>query len=85
VSAELIAGSAPSETVCWVVGHGGTILRTTDGEHWERLASPAKSDLIGIDARDAQTAVLRTSDKLTKYVTRDGGKTWQRAGAGEQP
>jgi hypothetical protein len=85
VSAELIAGSAPSETVCWLVGHGGTILRTTDGEHWESVASPTKSDLIGIDARDAQTAVLRTSDKLTKYVTRDSGKTWQRAGAGEQP
>ncbi len=85
VNVELLAGSAPSETVCWVVGRGGIILRTTDGEHWERIAPPAKSDLIGIDARDAQTAAVWSLEKLPKYVTRDGGKTWQRAGAGKQP
>ncbi len=78
VAAELLAGSAPSATVCWVVGRGGTILRTTDGEHWERVASPVKSDLIGIEARGAQTAAVWISEKLPKYVTRDGGKTWQR-------
>lgn len=85
VSMELLAGSAPSEKVCWIVGRSGVILRTRDGEHWERVPSPTKADLIAIEARDAQTAVVWTSEKLPKYVTRDGGKTWQRAGADEQP
>lgn len=78
VSVELLAGSAPTGKVCWVVGRGGIILRTTDGEHWERLPSPAKTDIIAIEARDAQTAVVWTAEKLPKYVTRDAGKTWQR-------
>ncbi len=81
VSVELLAGSAPSEKVCWVVGRSGVILRTRDGEHWERVPSPTKADLIAIEARDVETAVVWTSEKLPKYVTRNGGKTWQRAGA----
>ena len=30
-TAELVAGAAPSTTVCWLVGRGGVVLRSTDG------------------------------------------------------
>jgi hypothetical protein len=85
VSVELLAGSAPSPRVCWIVGREGMILRTRDGEHWERIASPTESDLIGVEARDELTATVWTSQKLPKFVTRDGGKTWQSTRANDQP
>lgn len=85
VSVELLAGSAPSPRVCWIVGREGTILRTTDGEHWERMASPTESDLIGVEARGELTATVWTSQKLPQFVTRDGGKTWQSTRANDQP
>ncbi len=53
VTADLSAGAAPSPTVCWAVGAGGTVLRTTDGEHWQKLASPAPVNLIAVSAQDA--------------------------------
>ena len=45
VSTDLIAGSAPSATVCWIVGRSGTIIRTTDGEHWELITAPTVENL----------------------------------------
>ncbi|MFY9585599.1 MAG: hypothetical protein WAR21_14020 [Candidatus Acidiferrales bacterium] len=76
VQADLLAGSAPSETVCWVVGREGTILRTTDGEHWEKISSPAPADWIGVQAKDAlQASVFAAGHK--RYDTEDGGRTWR--------
>jgi len=76
VQADLLAGSAPSETVCWVVGREGTILRTTDGEHWEKITSPARADWIGIQAKDAlHASVFAAGHK--RYDTEDGGRTWR--------
>src|SRR5262249_43282708 len=49
-SAPLTAGSAPSAEVCWVVGRGGIVLRTSDGRHWERVSSPTKEDLVQVTA-----------------------------------
>ncbi len=76
VEADLLAGSAPSEMVCWVVGRAGTILRTTDGEHWEKVSSPATVDWIAAKAQDALRASISTASGET-YVTEDGGRTWQ--------
>ena len=76
VTADLLAGSALSETVCWVVGRAGTILRTTDGEQWEKVFSPAPADWIGIQARDALHASVVTAGR-ERYTTNDGGKTWR--------
>jgi len=75
--AELLAGSAPSDTVCWMVGRAGTVLRTHDGQQWNHVASPVSLDLVGIDAVDAQNATVTAADG-SRYVTGDGGKTWQR-------
>lgn len=81
---EWLAGTAVSGTICWLVGRNGAIARTTDGERWERIAPPSLAasalgklpDLIGVTARDDQTATITASDQR-RYFTRDGGKTWQ--------
>ncbi len=76
VQADLLAGFAPSETVCWVAGREGTILRTTDGEHWEKITSPAPADWIGVQAKDAlHASVFAAGHK--RYDTEDGGRTWR--------
>ncbi len=76
VDVDLLAGSAPSESVCWVVGRVGTVLRTTDGERWERVSSPAAVDLVRVEAHDALRATV-TAAGGRRYVTRDGGQSWR--------
>jgi len=73
---ELVAGSAPSDTVCWVVGTAGTALRTTDGTRWEKVSSPTQADLASVKARNALEATVTAADGRS-YATRDGGKSWQ--------
>jgi photosystem II stability/assembly factor-like uncharacterized protein len=81
---EWIAGAAISDTVCWIVGRNGSIARTTDGEHWEKIAPPSLSaaasrqftDWINVMASDAQTATITSSDQH-RYATQDGGMTWR--------
>jgi hypothetical protein len=85
VTADLVAGAAPSEKIAWVVGRAGIIVRTEDGEHWQRVAPPlaaqpvagavAAPDWISVEARDALHATL-TSRDLRRFVTEDGGRTW---------
>ncbi len=76
VSADLLAGSAPSPTVCWAVGRGGIVLRTTDGNSWSQLGSPTAQDLTAIVAVDADQATVTTADGK-RYATTDGGRTWR--------
>src|SRR5438128_1302109 len=35
---DLTAASAPSATVCWIAGRAGTVLLTTNGREWQRVA-----------------------------------------------
>jgi hypothetical protein len=80
VKAELVAGSATSEAVCWVVGRSGTILRTTDGGgHWSKVVSPIPGDVAGIRAVDAMTAEIVGANKTARFITHDGGVTWEAA------
>lgn len=69
------AGSAPSSSVCWLVGRGGAVARTVDGRTWQRLTFPAQTDLSSIQASDAQIATVLTADGRT-FATTDGGNTW---------
>jgi hypothetical protein len=73
--AELTAGSAPSTTICWVVGRGGVVLRTTDGRSFSRLTFPEMTDLAAVRASDALTASVTTTNGRV-FSTTDGGATW---------
>ncbi len=72
---ELTAGSAPSPTTCWVVGRGGTVLVTSDGRNFRRVAFPETADLATVQATDARSAAVTTADGRV-FVTTDGGSTW---------
>lgn len=81
VMADLLAGAAPSPKIAWAVGKGGIILRTADGEHWQRITPPtlapnsAPPDWTAVDARDDLHATVSSRD-LHRYATADGGRTW---------
>jgi hypothetical protein len=76
VSIDLVAGAAASSSVCWVVGNGGTILRTTDGEHWAAVASPTTENLVAVSSVSAGDATVTTASSKS-FVTSDGGVTWR--------
>jgi hypothetical protein len=78
VQADLLAGMATSNTVCWAVGRKGTILLTTDGMHWEQVKSPTTSDVVGITAAGKDVATIFTSGGVN-YSTFDGGSNWEKA------
>jgi len=75
VLADLLAGSAPSASVCWIVGRQATILVTTDGAQWTPRRFPERVDLVGVEAADARSAVVTTRDGR-RFATLDGGATW---------
>jgi hypothetical protein len=79
VTVDLLSGSSPSDTVCWVVGREGIVLLTTDGYHWSRLASPGTQDWTGVRATDALHAVIWDLNRAHRFSTSDGGLTWQGA------
>ena len=70
--------------VAWASGTNGTILRTEDGGYrWQLCAIPpgaSKLDFRGIQAFDANTAIVMSSGKgdLSRlYKTTDGCQTWK--------
>jgi hypothetical protein len=71
----LTAGSAPSPTICWVVGQGGVVLLSADGQTWRTVASPGTNDLVSVRAVDERTATVTDVNGRT-YVTTDGGVRW---------
>lgn len=78
-TAALTAAASPAPDVCWVVGRAGTVLVTTDGTTWRRVAFPEAVDLIGVVATNAATAVVVTADGRS-FSTKDAGRTWNRGG-----
>jgi photosystem II stability/assembly factor-like uncharacterized protein len=58
-----------------MVGRGGTVLRSTDRENWQRLNIPQAPDLSAISATDARTATVTAADGRT-FSTADGGLNW---------
>jgi hypothetical protein len=80
----IVAGSAPSASVCWVVGRNGAVLLTADGTAWQRLPFPEAIDLSAIEATDALTATISAVDGRV-FQTTDGGATWTRRQLQETP
>jgi hypothetical protein len=79
VAATLTAGASPTPSVCWLVGPAGTVLLSTDGRSWQRLAFPEAANLASVTATDARTATVTATDGR-KFSTTDGGLTWARSG-----
>jgi hypothetical protein len=75
VGADLLAGSAPAQGVCWIVGSAGTVLVTTDGRRWQRRPFPLSVDLTGIAASSPSAAIVTTRDGR-RFETVDAGLTW---------
>ncbi|HXW82865.1 MAG TPA: hypothetical protein VEJ86_00530 [Candidatus Binataceae bacterium] len=74
---DLLAGSAPSPRVCWVVGRHGTVLLTTDASNWRLLTAPTSADLVRVDSTAAATATVTAADGA-RWSTHDAGVTWQK-------
>jgi hypothetical protein len=77
VTVDLIAGSSPSPSVCWLVGRAGTVLITTDGRNWRQVTIPETADLTSVRATDARRATVTAADGRS-FTTADGGLTWTR-------
>ncbi len=82
VTAELRGLSVVSSSVAWASGAQGTVLRTTDGEHWEKIAVPGaeKLDFRAIKAFSDQIAWIMSAgpgDSSRIFLTRDGGQHWE--------
>jgi hypothetical protein len=75
VTADLLAGAAPSAAACWIVGATGTVLLTTDGERWERRPFPLAVDLTAVEAPSSRSAIVTTRDGR-RFETLDAGRTW---------
>jgi hypothetical protein len=70
--------------IAWASGTNGTVLRTTDaGDHWELCATPSGAEFLdfrGIEALDANTAIVMSSGKgefSRLYKTTDACRTWK--------
>jgi hypothetical protein len=75
VSADLVAGSAPSASTCWAVGTGGVVLLTVDGQRWTLLPFPLSVDLAAVQATSDRIAMVTTRDGR-RFETLDAGLTW---------
>jgi hypothetical protein len=77
VTVDLTAGSAPSTSICWIVGRAGTILRTLDGVRWSKIDAPVSDDLSSVIAGNATDATITAADGR-RFSTSNGGVTWRR-------
>jgi hypothetical protein len=74
-TAQVVAGSAPSTGVCWLVGNGGILLLTTDANKWHTITPPEDADFTSVVAMDASSATISATDGRS-FQTSDGGKHW---------
>jgi Photosynthesis system II assembly factor YCF48 len=72
----LLAGSAPDEKTCWVVGREGLVLVTKDAANWKKIPPPAPADLVAVSAEDASSATVTTADGR-RFSTHNRGRKWK--------
>jgi photosystem II stability/assembly factor-like uncharacterized protein len=82
ITSELRGLSVVSDTVAWASGAKGTVLRTTDGTHWQviHVADADKLDFRDIHAIDAKSALIMSAGPGAAsriYRTDDGGASWR--------
>lgn len=71
----LTSGTAPANSVCWLVGRTGIVLLSTDGTTFRQVTKPVDADLVSVRATDQRSATVTTADGRT-FSTTDGGLTW---------
>ena len=81
-SAELRGLSVVNANVAWASGTNGTVLRTTDGEHWQAMQVPDAGaldfrDIHAIDARSAVVMSAGPGGASRLFRTTDGGAAWR--------
>lgn len=83
-TASLRGVDAVAPGVAWASGSNGTVLRSEDGGYvWQACAPPpgaAKLDFRGVQAFDAQTAVVMASgpgEQSKIFKTTDGCQSWK--------
>ena len=73
----IVAGSAPSNSVCWFVGGAGRVLLTVNaGATFVDVSLAEPLDLASVAATDARNAML-FSVIGRRFRTDDGGRTWR--------
>jgi len=75
----IAAGAAPTLNSCWLVGSGGVVLRSTDGQHFDRVKFPEAVGLKAITATSVRDATVTAVDGRV-FVTTDAGATWRLQG-----
>ena len=60
------------------------MLLSVDGTTWQLRPFPEKIDLVAVQATDAKTATVTTSDGR-RFSTTDGGATWSGCSPQEFP
>ncbi|MCE2422111.1 MAG: oxidoreductase [Gemmatimonadetes bacterium] len=91
VGAVLQAVSPVSDSVVWMSGHEGVIIRTLDaGDRWERVNAPSGDslqfrDVHGFSAAHAVALSAGSGPASRIYRTADGGRSWELAFAMDHP
>src|SRR5574341_617870 len=82
VGVTLQAVSPVNDSVAWVGGHGGVILRTGDGGRtWGRVSAPGGDslqfrDVYAVSRDSAYVLSAGPGSRSRIYRTSDGGVTW---------
>ncbi|HCI16795.1 MAG TPA: oxidoreductase, partial [Candidatus Marinimicrobia bacterium] len=81
VNASFRGLSVVNNSVVWVSGTGGTVLRTVDGgANWENVSVPnmGKTDFRDVEGFDKNTAiVMGIASPARFYKTTDRGQNWK--------
>lgn len=75
-TAKILSGSAPSASVCWLVGRDAIIFVTENGADWKSVTPPAHLDFVKVEAKNGSTATV-TAVNGKKFETSDRGKKWK--------
>jgi len=77
VQVDLFDVTFSNASIGWIVGHEGTVLRTTDGgTNWSKVSSPTSEDLVRVSAiGDQKAQVMSRSGRA--FVTTDAGRSWK--------
>ena len=73
----IVAGAAPSNSVCWFVGAAGRVLLTVNaGTTFVDVSLAEPLDLTSVAAIDARNATVFSATGR-RFRTDDGGRTWR--------